>query len=159
MYFYYNIPLNFFFFLNETWVRALSYRTRWRWVRENPYIEWPSTLFSCGQPKRGCCERSGGYAITRRPLQGRGLWPCFHYSDRVPGASSTGSAWYESKREVGSGLFSFHTESEQNNCLRKTYCIFLSYLIFFPASIISKLSEPSDVWQKTILQNLCRYLT
>lgn len=77
----------------------------------------------------------------------------------VQGASFTGSAWYENEREVGSGLFSFHTESEQNNCLRKTYCIFLSYLISFPASTISKLSELSDVWQKAILQNLCRYLT
>lgn len=46
-----------------------------------------------------------------------------------PGASSTGSSWYESKREVGSSLFSFHTEPGQNKCLRETYCFLLPYLI------------------------------
>lgn len=29
---------------------------------DSPHTEWPPTLFSCGQPKRGCCEGGEGYA-------------------------------------------------------------------------------------------------
>lgn len=79
------------------------------------------------------------------------LWGVFHKSgDYVPasitqimfpGASCTGLAWYESEREVGSGLFSPHTEPGQSKCLRKTCCFLLSYLLSSPVSSIPKSSN------------------
>lgn len=74
-----------------------------------------------------------------------GCGPAFITQIMFPGASSTGSAWYENEREAGSGLFSFHTGPEQNIRQRKTYCFLLSYLTSSAASSICKLSESSDV--------------
>lgn len=61
---------------------------------------------------RGVAVKKVEVMLSCRDLyKGGDCGPAF-ITQIVPGASSTGSAWYESKREVGSGLFSFHTESE-----------------------------------------------
>lgn len=83
------------------------------------------------------------------------LWGVFHKSGNYvpafiiqilfPGAGCAGLAWYEREREVGSGLFSPHTEPGQSKCLRKI-CCFLLYLISSPVSSIPKSSESSDTF-------------
>lgn len=129
MYFYNNYSLkSFFFFFYEEWVRAFSHRARW--IRESLYTVWPSTLISCGQPRGVAVKELKAMLLCGVLYQSGGCDPAFITQIMFPGASSTGSAWYENEREAGSGLFSFHTGPKQNTCQRKTLLSpFLSLLL------------------------------
>lgn len=145
MYFYNNYSLKSFFllFFYEEWVRAFSHRGRW--IRESLYTGWPSTLISCGQPRRvavkelklcSCVESSVRVGAVALPLLPRScslvLALLVQHGMRMKG-------------KQGVACFLFHTGPKQSTCQRKTGCFLPFYLISFPASSISKLSESSDV--------------